>query len=170
MTKLFVLVIALMTFSQVALAKVTVGVVDIQRIITSVKEGKGVMDTLKKSFDEKKKKLEKEENGIKKLQESFQKQSLVLSDDVKNKKAQEIQQKIMTLRQKTMDYQKDIQKQEADLKKPILEKLKDIIESVSKSEEVDFTVEISSSPLVYAQSKKDLTESVIKAYDKKHSK
>jgi outer membrane protein len=151
-------------------AEVIVGIVDIQKIITSVKEGKSVMETLKKSFDDKKMKLQKKEEEIKKMQESFQKQSLVLSDIEKGKKQQEMQEQVLKLREQTMEYQKDIQKQEADLKKPILDKLKDIIEEISKKEKVDFTIEISSSPLVYAQNKKELSQEVINAYDKKYSK
>ena len=54
------------------------------------------------------------------------------------------------------------------MKKPILEKLKPVIDEVSKSEKVAMTFEITSSPLVYAQDKVDITEKVIKAYDKKH--
>jgi outer membrane protein len=169
MNKLMFL-LGMIFFSGTVLAKVTVGVVDIQTIITSVKEGKAVMTTLQKSFDEKKNKLQKEEDKIKKMQESFEKQSLVLSDDVKAKKQQEIQQMVMKLREQTMEYQKNIQQQENDLKKPILDKLKDVIEAVSKEQKVDFTVEISSSPLVYAENKKDLTPLVIQEYDKKHGK
>jgi outer membrane protein len=165
-----ILLAVALTLTVSAQAEVIVGIVDIQKIITSVKEGKSVMDTLKKSFDDKKAKLQKKEDEIKKMQEAFQKQSLVLSDAEKGKKQQQMQEEVMKLREQTMEYQKDIQKQEADLKKPILDKLKDIIEGVSKKEKVDFTIEISSSPLVYAQNKKELTQEVIKEYDKKHSK
>ena len=93
---------------------------------------------------------------------------MVLSDKAKAKKQQEMRQKIAALQQKTMTYQKDIQKQEAQLKQPILEKLKPVIDSVSKSEKVSLTFEVSSSPVVYASEKVDITEKVIKAYDKKY--
>ena len=157
-----------MILSVSAMAEVKIGVVNIQKIITSIKQGKSVMTTLEKSFKSKQKELKKEEEGIKKLQVDYQKQSLVLSDKAKLKKETELRNKIQALQKKTMDYQKDIQKQEAELKKPILEKLKPIIDEVSEKMKVAMTFEITSSPLVYAESKVDITDEVIKAYDKKN--
>lgn len=166
MKKIILLVSFILSFS--ALAEVKIGVVNIQKVITSIKQGKSVMSTLEKSFKSKQKELKKEEEGIKKLQVDYQKQSLVLSDKAKLKKETELRNKIQALQKKTMEYQKGIQQQEAELKKPILEKLKPIIDQVSKEMKVAMTFEITSSPLVYAESKVDITDEVIKAYDKKN--
>ena len=76
----------------------------------------------------------------------------------------------MALQQKTMGFQKEIQNQENELKKPILEKLKTVIDKISQQEKVSMTFEVSASPVVYAANKVDLTDKVIKAYDKKYSK
>lgn len=157
--------VALFVFA--ASAQVKVGVVNIQKIITTVKMGKNVMKTLEKSFNAKKKTLKKDEESIKKMQKDFQKQNLVLSDKAKAKKEAAIRQKIAGIQQQTMKFQKEIQKQELELKKPILEKLKGVIDTVSKDEKLDLTFEVSSSPIVYAKSKVDITEKVIKAFDKK---
>lgn len=166
MKKLIILLSLLLSFS--AFAEVKVGIVNIQKVITSIKEGKSVMKSLEKSFKSKQAELKKEENKIKKLQKDYQKQSLVLSDKAKAKKEADIRGRIQKLQKTTMAYQKEIQKQEAQLKKPILEKLKPVIDSVSKAEKVTMTFEITSSPLVYAQNKIDITAKVIKAYDSKH--
>jgi len=164
------LMITLALTSSLAVANVKVGLVNIQKIIVTVKEGKTVNQTLEKSYKAKKKLIEKEEKAIMKLQEQFKKQDAVLSNAAKAKKSQEIAQRIQKVRQ-TMDmYQKEIRKQEAELKKPILERLKPIIDQVSKTEKVTVTFEISASPIVYAENKVDITDKVIKAYDKKHSK
>lgn len=165
MKNLFIMTVALFVFS--ASAQVKVGVVNIQKIITTVKMGKNVMKTLEKSFNAKKKTLKKDEESIKKMQKDFQKQNLVLSDKAKAKKEAAIRQKIAGIQQQTMKFQKEIQKQELELKKPILEKLKGVIDDVSKDEKLDLTFEVSSSPIVYAKSKVDITEKVIKAFDKK---
>lgn len=159
-----------MFLSLSALAEVKVGIVNIQKIIVSIKEGKSVASTLEKSFKAKQKLIKADEEKIKKMQESFKKQSLVLSDTAKAKKGAEIQQEVMEVRNSVNKYQKEIQQQEAELKKPILEKLKPVIDEISESEKVAMTFEISSSPIVYAASKVDLTDKVIKAYDKKYSK
>lgn len=168
MRALLVLVLAFTVSA--AQAEIKIGIVNIQKIISSIKEGKSVNKTLEKSFKSKQKVLKEEEEGIKKLIESLQKQSAVLSDSAKAKKTAEINQKRQEASEKMRKFQAEIQKQEAELKKPILDKLKPVIDEVSESEKVELTFEISASPPIYASKKIDLTEKVIKAYDKKHSK
>lgn len=145
-----------------------VGLVDIQKVITSIKEGKGVQKTLEKSFNDKKAILKKDEDKIKKAQEDYKKQSMVLAEAARLNKERELQEMMMGLQNKTMEYQREIQKMEAELKKPLLERLRPIIDEVSKANAVAMTFELSAAPIVYAEAKKDLTEDVIKAYDKKH--
>ena len=86
------------------------------------------------------------------------------------KKSQEIAQKMEAARRQAAQFEQEIRKQEAELKKPILEKLKTVIDKISQQEKVSMTFEVSASPVVYAANKVDLTDKVIKAYDKKYSK
>jgi outer membrane protein len=165
---LLVLTIFSFVFSSGAFAKFVVGKVDIQRILLSVSEGKRVRDQLKKKFEEKQKVLKKEEKSIRTEQESFEKRKNLLSDKKKNEGGQKLQEKILKLQQKSVKYQKEMQGMENKLKKPILEKLKLVIDQVSKKSGVDITFEVSTAPVVYAKESKDLTNDVIKAYDKKH--
>lgn len=162
------LLVLIMSFS--SFASVTVGLVDIQKILTSIKEGKTVQKELEKTFNDKKLLLKKDEDKIKKAQEDYKKQSMVLAEAARATKERDIQELMMGLQNKTMEFQREIQKLEQDKKKPILEKLRPIIDEVSKSNGVAMTFELSAAPIVYAESKKDLSDEVIKAYDKKHPK
>ena len=167
MKKIILLVLAV-TLTASAWSSVLIGKVDIQKVLVTVKEGQKVRDKLKKSFESKQSILKKEEEGIKSLQETYKKQSLVMNDQAKTKKEREIQGKIMSLQQKSMGFQKEIQQMEEKLKKPILEKVRVIIEEVSKSTGVEMTFEASTAPIVYAKSEKDLTDKVIELYNKRH--
>jgi len=160
--------VLMMALSLTASAATTIGKVDIQKVLLTIKQGQGVRAKLKKSFESKQKLLKKDETKIRKMQQSFQKQSLVMNDSAKAKKQKEIQELIVRLQQKTQKFQGEIQKMENKLKKPILERVKKVIETVSKKANVDITFESSTAPIVYAKSEKDLTSQVIKAYDKKH--
>lgn len=164
----FLLTLLILSLCLSAQASVLVGLVDIQKIITTIKDGKAVQGKLEKAFNEKKAVLKKEEDKIKKAQESYKKQSMVLAEQARMNKEREIQESMMKLQSKTMEFQKEIQKMEQDMKKPILEKLRPIIDEVSKANAVAMTFELSAAPIIYAEAKKDLTEEVIKAYDKKH--
>jgi outer membrane protein len=162
------LALLILSFAMSAQATVLVGLVDIQKIITSIKEGKTVQKSLEKAFNDKKTVLKKDEDKIKKSQEDYKKQSMVLAEQARMNKEREIQESMMKLQSKTMEFQKEIQKMEQDMKKPILEKLRPIIDEVSKANAVAMTFELSAAPIIYAEAKKDLTEDVIKAYDKKY--
>lgn len=149
---------------------ITVGLVDVQKVLTTIKEGQGIMKTLEKSFNEKKATLKKEEDRIKKLGEELKKQAAVLSEQARLTKEREIQESIAKVQGKATDYQRDMQKMENDLKRPVIDKLRPVIEEVSKENKVAMTFELGSAPIIYAESKKDLTEEVVKAYDKKFPK
>lgn len=166
----FLLVLISLCLTGNVFAKVNVGIVDIQKIISTVKEGKSADEKLKKSYNDKKKKLETEQKDIVDMQKKLEKQSLVMSDDAKQKKMLELRKKMEEFQQKMMAADKEIKQEQEDLKKPIFQKLKAVIEEVSKTEGVDMTFEVSSSPVVYVDNKKDLTEKIIKEYDKKYSK
>ncbi|GAB4013670.1 MAG: OmpH family outer membrane protein [Bdellovibrio sp.] len=154
-------------FSNSALA-MKIGKVDVQKVLVTVEQGKKVRDQLKKEFDSKQAEIRKEEDKIRKQQEEFEKKSAVMNDKAKGQKQKEIQDGIMALQQKSMDYQKSIQEMENNLKRPILENIKKIVEDVSKSAGVDVTFEMSTAPIIFAKDEKDLTEDVIKAYNKKY--
>ena len=157
-------IIALMTLSFGA-AAAKIAKVDVQKVLLSVKDGQKVRGTLKKQFDEKQEIIKKEEDKIKKLQEDYQMQSAVIDQKSKMKKEKEIQGRIMALQQKTMTFQKEIQNQENELKKPILEKVRKVIEKVSKGGTYDMVFEVTTSP-IYIKEVDDITDKVVKAYDK----
>ena len=153
-----------------AFAAVTVGKVDVQKVLITVNQGVAVRDQLKKSFDEKQAILKKEEDAIKKLQDDYSKKASVINDKEKSKKEREIQEKIIAIQQKTSGYQKEIQDMEQKLKTPILERVKTVVDEVSKASDVDLVYEAATAPILYAKAEKDLTDEVVKAYNKKFPK
>ena len=141
-----------------------IGKVDIQSVLVTVKEGKKVRDQLKDEFDKKRQILDSDQEKIKKLQQDFSKQSLVMNDKAKVEKEKEIQQKSIALQQKSLGFQKEIQEMEGKMKAPILERIKAVVDQVSKKSGVDVTFEMSTAPVIYAKSEKDLTSEIIKEY------
>ena len=64
-----------------------IGVVDMQRALNETEDGRKAKDTLKKLFEQRQKMLDKQQNDLKALKESLEKQRDVLSRDVLAKKA-----------------------------------------------------------------------------------
>jgi outer membrane protein len=168
--KSLIAVVASLMITSSAFAKVAIGKVDVQKVLISVNQGQAVRDQLKKSFDEKQKVLKDEEDKIRKMQDDYQKKASVLNDKEKGKKEREIQEKIVAIQQKTASYQKDIQDMEQKLKTPILEKVKAVVDEVAKSADVDLVYESATAPILYAKEEKELTDDVIKLFNKKFPK
>lgn len=166
--KKMILGLVILTLSLAANAQSVIGRVDIQKVLMTINEGQKVRTELEKFFNEKQAELRKEEEKIKKMQEDFEKQSFALNDQAKAQRQQDIQKSIFGLQEKTGEYQNLLRERENKLKQPILEKIKVVVEDVSKKAEVDMTFEASTAPIIYAKNKKELTDDVIKEYNKKH--
>ena len=152
-----------------ASADFKLGAVDMQRALQSVEMGKKAKAALEKEFNEKKKQLQSEEESIKKLTEDFKKQSMVLSEDAKRKKEGEIQERMMKYREFFSKSQFDIQNRERELTEPIIVKLRAVVEETGKTKGFTLIVEKGSEAILYSSSGEDVTEEVIKAFNKKHN-
>jgi outer membrane protein len=163
-----VFTVAFMFNTQSSFAKITVGLVDFQKVLLSVDEGKSVRTKLEDFYKQKQNVLKKEEDKFKDLQQKFEKQKTVLNESARQGKEKELRDLYMTIQEQTMNYQKELQEMENTLKKPIIEKIKAISEQVSKTSNVDMSFESGSTPIIYAQEQKELTEEVVQAYNKKY--
>lgn len=149
---------------------VRIGMVEMQKALQTVEAGKKAKADLEKQFNAKKKELQTEEAAIKKITEDFKKNSLVLSDDARAKKQNEIQERIMKFQQYTQQSQFEIQQKERDMTAPIIEGLRALIQETAKSKGYTMVLEKNEATVLYSLDKDDLTAEVIAAYDKKYKK
>ncbi len=163
---LFLLALSLLTLSGQVLAEVKIGFIDMQRAIQETKEGKAAKKQLETEFNKKKAELEKKEGELKKMFEDFEKKALALSNEVKAKRQQEIQVEMQKHQQHVAKSQMDIQKKERDLTQPIIEKMQKIIAQVAQSENFTAILEKSEQLVLFAKKEIDLTDRVIKEYNK----
>lgn len=164
--KKFATLALLLTFFCSSAFALKIAKIDIRKISTSIKEGIATNNQLKKEFESKQKILKKSEDKIKKMRSDYDKQSLVMNDKAKAKKQIAIQQAFEGHRQKMMKFQEEIGNKEKKLKAPIMERLKGVIDAVSKTGGYDLVFEVATGP-VYMKGEEDISEKVIKAYDKK---
>ncbi|MBF0297761.1 MAG: OmpH family outer membrane protein [Oligoflexia bacterium] len=162
------LAISFSTLSYAEASKITVGLVDVQKVLLAIDEGKTIRKRLEEDFKKKQDLLKKDEGKFKELQDKFEKQRLVLNESAKLGKEKELRDLYVGIQEKTMKYQQELQELERDLKRPLIDKIKTVVESISKNSNVDMTFEIGTTPLVYAENKKDLTEEVISSYNKQY--
>lgn len=154
--------------SVLASADIKIAVVDLQKALQSVESGRKAKSTLEREFNDKKKQLQAEEEAIKKMSEDFKKQSMVLSDEAKNRKQQEIQERLVKYRELFGKSQFDIQNRERQLTEPIITKLKGIVDDMGQKQGYTIILEKNDNNVLFSQPKDDLTEDVIKTFNKKN--
>jgi outer membrane protein len=151
-------------------APLKVGVVNFQRALQEVKQGKSAKASLEKEVAAKKKEVEKMQADIQKLNEEFQKKAAVMSDKARADKGMEIQQKIGVYQETVQKSQMEFQQREAELTRPILERLRALIPEVSRDRGLDLVFEAASGVLLYSTNQTDVTEELIRLYDSKNKK
>lgn len=164
-----VLVVATLSVSAYAAEEMKIGTVDMQKALQTVDAGKKARAQLEREFNAKKKDLQTEEASLKKMIDEFKKQSLVMSDEARAKKQQEIQERGMRFQEQTARSQQEIQKKEQELTAPILIRLRSIISEMAKSKGYSVVLEKNENTVLFSQEKDDLTTEVISAYDKSKS-
>lgn len=142
------------------------GVVDMQKALQAVDDGKKAKATLEKEFNDKKKQIQAEEEALKKVTEDFKKQSMVLSEEARNRKQGEIQERIMKYREMFGKAQADIQGRERELTEPIITKLRRVVTEIGEKDNYSMIFEKNENSVLYHVKKDDLTDRVISAYNK----
>lgn len=161
-----VIIFAVLFFSTAVFADVKIGLVDIQKAIQETSTGKKAKKELETEFNKKKKELQKTQADLQKMGEDLQKKSLVLSDEVKQKKGMELQKKMRDYQEKVAKSQMALQKRERDLTEPIVKKLRKVIQDIAKKDNFNLILEKSDETVLYAPKEIDLTAQVVKAFEK----
>ncbi len=169
LTTLTMLILGLFLSPMAAVgAEIKVGYVDVQRAIEETSTGKKAKKELEKEVSEKQKDLEKKKADIQKMQEDLEKKKSVLSEEVRQRKAAELQEEFMKYQQLVGQTEMNIRKREQELTKPIVDKLKTAIEKVAKDKKLDMILHQSEKfqTVLWASDQLDLTDEVIKQYEK----
>ena len=150
-------------------ANPVLGYVHLQRAILEVEEGKRAKAKLQKTVEKKQKSLMAKEKELKTLKEALDKQSVVKKDDpaIRAQKA-EFETKLMELQQIFVQEQQELQKLEAKTLSGITKKMRKIIRGIGRTEGYTLILEIQENRLLFAKKHLDLTNQVIRRYNKAH--
>lgn len=146
---------------------VNIGVIDMQRVIVTVDEGKKAKEDLEKEIKKKEEALSKQKQELEKLNKDWQAQFPLLSEDAKLKKQKEIQEKLLALRNAEMSFKNEISQKEQQVTQGIAVRAAGIVKEIAKAKQLKVVFESHSAGLVYVDEPTDLTQEVITLYGKK---
>jgi outer membrane protein len=166
MKKLGLIIAALLVAGTASATEVKLGFVDVRKAIEDTKAGKKVKSDLDADFKKREKDLQKRADDVKKMQADYEKKSLVLSDEAKAKKQNELQEEMMKYNQEVQKNTADLRKKEQDLMEPIFKKMQDVINDIAKKENYTLIIQ-NRENILYAAQEIDLTDRVVKEFEKK---
>lgn len=142
-----------------------VGVVDFQRALNEVNEGKTAKAKLKGEFSTKQSQLEARQTELNTMRDSLQKSAASMSKEALQIKEKEYRDKFVELQKMLGQFQKDMGTKESEITKNIVVKLKQVTSEVGTAEKFTMIFEKSQDTLVYATNAEDVTSKVIAKYN-----
>lgn len=143
-------------------------IIDMQKIILTVNEGKAARSKLEKEIKKKESELQKQKKELDKLNKAWKEQAPLLSESARIKKQQEFQEKFINLRNQEMTFQAEIKRKEQQATQDIAIKVTKLASDIAKTNKYDMVFETSSSGLIYLKDPIDITTKVVSAYEKKY--
>ena len=139
-----------------------IGVIDFQRIMMESNQGKKIQAEIRKKGEEMQQDLTKKGNELNKLQESFQKEQMVLSQEKLEEKERDLRIRVGDLKELKKKYELEMRKVTVKSTDQIREDLFKIAEEYGKKEGFLLIVEKTEAGVVFAKSNMDVTDTLIK--------
>ncbi|WP_296699511.1 OmpH family outer membrane protein [Thiocapsa sp. UBA6158] len=148
-----------------ALAADVLGYVDMQKVLEESKLGKRLQDQLREEFEPRGQEMAAEEQEIRKLQQSLERDGPLMSADQVSKQEADVQKRIAAFQEKANGIQQEIMKVQQAKSREIIGPARDSISAVAKKNKIGMVVEPGMSGVLYLDEKLDLTAEVIKHLD-----
>ena len=169
MKKLLLLLplIVLLNDAVLAAEKPAIAYVDVRKILMESKTGKKDKAEFEKMVKEKEGALSKEEEKLKAMQEAFQKDQLMMTDEQKKAKQKTFQEKVDAYQKMVKEARQEIGKKDSEYTNKALTEIRGIVVGLAKEMKLSLVLEASESGLLYAEDGMDLTSKVLEKYDAK---
>jgi outer membrane protein len=155
--------------SAAAAQQIKIAYVDLQRALNSVEDGKKAKSELKGMFDQRQKKLDSEQEELKKFKEALEKelQSDLLGEEKKREKMIDYQRRFYELQNLYLQLQKELSTAEAERTKKIFGRFQEVLQEIGLKEGYTIILEKTESSVLWAPKSLDITDQLIQNYNKK---
>ena len=144
---------------------VKIGYVDVRTVVLESKSGKQHKVDMEKFVKDKQAVLKKEEDKLKTLQQTLEKEMLTLTDAQKQDKQRGFQEKVQVFQKSAQDAEREVRQKDTEYTNKALEEVRKVITEVAKDEKVGLVLGKTEMSVLYAEDGMDLTAKVIKKYD-----
>jgi outer membrane protein len=142
---------------------VKIGYVDVRAVLVGSKSGKQHKADIDKFINDKQSALKKEEDKLKSLQQTLEKEILTLTEAQKQEKQRSFQEKVQAFQKMAQDAEREVRQKDTEYTNMAVEEIRKIITDVAKDEKVGLV--LGKAEVLYADDGMDLTSKVIQKYD-----
>ena len=143
-----------------------IGVVDLQKIQQNSASYKKLSESYIKKLEPQKQELEKKKSELIDFEEGIKKQSMMLSLDAKEDKRKEYEKLGRRYKYLENEYYQAIKEAELEVRRSVLKDVAKVMESIGKKDKYLLILERGSSGILYNSDTIDITDQVIKEYDR----
>ena len=155
------------TVQTASAADLKVGVIDVEYAIQKSKAGEAAKAKLKSLFDKKQKELDKRQNELLELKKQLENPPAMMTDAKKKAMVGEYQKGLLELQNAFLENQQELAKREAEYMKPILKDLEAVLAKIAETGNYDLIINRSQYGVLFTKPAHDITDTVLKALDKK---
>lgn len=149
---------------------IRVGYVDLQQALNSSSAGEKAKDSFKAEVERMEQVLEKRRAKVEKLKGELEKKALLLRDDERVALQRDYRQELRDFERLYKDSQEELKIRDRELTARILVELRQIVNAIGEQGDYSVILEGNNTVVLYGSKSIDLTEAVIKAYNKKGTK
>lgn len=146
--------------------QVRVAVVDLQRALNTVREGRDARQRLERDLERRRREFEEAQTSLQTEVQEFEAAAAMLTQEAAMQRYQALQQRAMQLQQSFEGHQRELARSEAEATERIAERMFTIVRTLAT--ERGFTLVVDRSTIVYIQDGTDLTDELIRRYDAAH--
>ena len=147
---------------------VKIGYVDAQKVLDNTKAGKKSKESVEEFLKSRQKIIDLDESEIKQLQDDLARQAAVLSPDARREKEESLQRKGMDYQRRAGEMNKEVQVKKREVLDKFNKDLESIVKKVAERAGYSFVIDRNAEGgvLLYAKESFDLTEEVVKEFEK----
>lgn len=143
-----------------------IGYIDVQRVLARSAAGVAAREQLEKERAGIQKEMDGRRQELEKLRDEIEKKGPLLTADARRDKQEQFERKRRDAARAADDFQKELEKKEASLLQKVLQEVGGVIERLGKERNYYMIVEKRNAGVLYAATDADLTDEVIRAYDR----
>ena len=163
-------VFAAVSVASPVLAQLKLGYIDSQKIIESYKEAQDAQKQLASLNEQWQQEAKNMQQDLQEKQDQLESQSLLLSEEKKNEKAQEIQNlylRFQQFQQEKWGQQGELYVKQKEFMQPVLDKVNAAIRRLGAEDKFDYIFDVVAGNILYvAEGQADLTQRVLEELNK----